>query len=176
MPQNGNYGRTPVDPRTLLKVTPEDLMAMTPDGRGEVKGLMQIRQALYELLGAKPQENILPYEYAFSRTTAQGNAVPANATVNTSIKISADAAFIAMCVKAQSTGDFLIFPRIDASDRQLVNQAVNSATYCGTAERPYWLSKPLWLPANTTISFDVTDLSGAENQIYFTFGGYKVYL
>ncbi len=65
--------------------------------------------------------------------------------------------------------------RMDASDRQLMNQAIISSALVGTAERPAPLHKPLLLPANTTISFDLTDLSGATNQVYFTLAGFKVY-
>jgi hypothetical protein len=57
----------------------------------------------------------------------------------------------------------------------LANNAVNSAAFTGTAERPMYLSKPLLLAANTTISFDLTDLSGAINEVYLTLHGYKVY-
>lgn len=140
-----------------------------------VLGLASIRQALFDILGAYPAANVLPYGYSFSNTTAKGNAVGAGATINNSIKITADSAFIARYVTGASTGAYLIFPRMDASDRQLVNEAVHSAAWVGTAERPNILPKPLLLPANTTISFDVTDLSGAENEVYFTFIGFKIY-
>jgi len=139
------------------------------------KSLMQIRQALYDLLGAFPQENVMPYFYNFALTAAQGNALPANGTAVASIKISADAAFIAVSARGASSGDYLIFPRTDASDRQLSNIATHSSAFTGTAERPGPFHKPLLLPANTTVSFDLTDLSGAQNDVYFTMAGYKVY-
>lgn len=159
----------------LLKLTAQDLSTLAPGDLANVKALMQIRQSLYDLLGAFPQDNVMPYFYSFALTAAQGNAVPANGSAVASIKISADSAFVAVSARGASSGDYLIFPRTDASDRQLVNIAAHSSAVTGTAERPGLFHKPLLLPANTTISFDLTDLSGQDNNVYFTLAGYKVY-
>lgn len=160
----------------LLSISGQEMNSVTNPGlRVAIKSLLQIRQALYDNFGNFPQDNILPYGYSFSLTSAKTNAIAANANASASIKISADSAFVATQITGASTGDYTIFPRTDASDRQLVNEAVHSSAYVGTAERPHYLPKPLLLPANTTISFDLTDLSGAENEVYFTLIGYKVY-
>lgn len=159
----------------LLKLTANDLNLLSPGDLAQVKALMQIRQSLYDLLGAFPQENVIPYFYNFSLTQAQGNALPANGSAVASIKISADSAFVAVSARGASSGDYLIFPRTDAGDRQLANQNIHSSAITGTAERPGPFHKPLLLPANTTISFDLTDLSGQINEVYFTLAGYKVY-
>ncbi|NEN87939.1 MAG: DUF930 domain-containing protein [Okeania sp. SIO3H1] len=163
------------DKKQLLKLTPADLQRLPPGELANVKGLMQIRQALYDLLGAFPQDNVLPYFYSFSLTQAKNNALTANGTAVASIKISADSAFVATSARNATSGDLLYFPRTDASDRQLVNEAVHSSNFSGTAERPGFFAKPLLCPANTTLSFDLTDLSGAANEVYFTLSGYKVY-
>ena len=89
--------------------------------------------------------------------------------------IAADTAFIACAAQGTSDGDYTIFVRQDASDRQLMNIAVNSNAFTGTAERPGFFHKPLLLAASTTVSFDVTDLSGSTNQVWFTLAGFKVY-
>jgi hypothetical protein len=161
--------------RQILRITPNDLQMMSPDGQGFVKSLMQIRQSLYDLLGAYPQDNILPYVYSFSLTTAKSNALTALGTASTAIRISADSAMVVTQITGSSSGDYLIFPRTDASDRQIVNEAVNSSAFVGTGERPHYLPKPLLLEANTSISFDLTDLSNAVNEVYFSLVGYKVY-
>lgn len=135
----------------------------------------QIVSALYDILGAYPRANVLPYWYAFSNTTAEGNAVGANATVQNTIKVSADAAFIATKIVGASTGDYLIFTRIAGSDRQLSNQPIHSVAFVGTAELPAILPKPLLIQPNSNINFDVTDLSGSTNEVYFTLAGFKVY-
>lgn len=131
--------------------------------------------AMYDIFGGYPRLNVLPYAYAFQLTAAEGNEIPANGTRRASIKISADASFIATYIMGASDGEYTIFYRMDASDRQLMNIPIHSATGVGTAERPYILPKPLLLEANTTISFDLQDLSGADNEVYFTMGGFKVY-
>lgn len=141
----------------------------------KIKAILDLRQSLFDILGSYPQDNVLPYFYAFSNTSAKSNAIAANATVQNSIKISADSAFVANSVRAVSTGDYLIFFRMDSSDRQLMNESIFGRNIAGTAQRPAPLHKPLLLPANTTISFDITDLSGATNQLWWTFGGFKVY-
>lgn len=159
-----------------MQLSLPEIEAITNLGqRAEVKGLVGIKQALYDVLGGYPLDNVLPYVYGFSLTAAQANQLAANQTRNASIKITADAAFVGMTIRGASTGDFLTFMRVDNSDRQLMNIPVHSAALVGTGERPAPLHKPLLLPANTTISFDVTDLSGAANDVYFYLHGFKVY-
>ncbi len=135
----------------------------------------EIVKALYDILGAYPRSNVLPYAYACSNTSAQSNAVGALATVENSIKISADAAFIATKITGTSTGDYLVSIRMAGSDRVLMNQSIHSAALVGTAERPSILPKPLLIQANSTVNMTYTDLSNATNEIYFTFIGFKVY-
>lgn len=159
----------------LLDITAQELQALPAAVQASVKAQLNIRQALFDILGAFPQDNVIPYFYSFINTQANGNQLAANGTAVNSIRISADSAFIAMSIRGTSTGDYLAFMRQDASDRQLMNIGVNSNALVGTAERPAPLHKPLLLPANTTISFDLSDLSGAGNNIWFTLAGFKVY-
>lgn len=150
----------------LSQMGPMDPVGMPPQ---------DLINALYDIFGSYPRMNVLPYFYQFSLTTAEGTALTALGTGRASIKVSADAAFIATYVMGSSTGEYLAFARTDSSDRQLMDDPIHSATFVGTAERPLILPKPLLLAPNTTISFDLTDLSNAANQIYFTLGGFKVY-
>lgn len=164
--------------KQLLKLTPSDLAELGQSDPGSLavtKALMQIRQASYDLLGAFPQEDILPYAYGISLTAAKGNPIPAGGTQQGSIRITADSAFVATQITGVSTGNYTVFPRTDSSDRQLVNEPIHSGGYVGTAERPHYLPKPLLLQANTTLSFDFNDLSGAQNEVFLYFVGYKVY-
>lgn len=166
-----------------LRLTDRDIAALDPAGRAQVLALLDLRQALFDILGSYPQDNVLPYFYSFSNTLRRGaagtpnGAIAANTTVQNSIKISADSAFVACTVRGASLGDYLLFMRTDSSDRQLMNagEPVINTAITGTAQRPAPLHKPLLLPANTTISFDITDISGAQNDVYFTFAGFKVY-
>jgi hypothetical protein len=158
-----------------LILTAEELNALPPGDKAQVKALYKLKQTLFDVLGSYPQDNVLPYFYSFNNTVLSGNAVQANATVQNSIKITADAAFVAMDIRAVVNSDFLLFLRTDSSDRQLMNQPVHSSILCGTGQRPAPLNKPFLIPANTTLSFDITDLSGAQNEIRLTLAGFKIY-
>jgi hypothetical protein len=112
----------------------------------------------------------MPYWYS-----TQNLSFLANTTQQLSIKITAEAAFIATDLRAVTTGSCTLFIRVDASDRQLMNQAQNIANIAGTAQRPGFLAKPWLIPANSTLTIDVTDISGSTNSIYLTLNGFKLY-
>lgn len=131
--------------------------------------------ALYDIFGSYPRKNVLPYFMSFSLTAAGGNQLGALGTARPSIKVTADAAFIGTLFTGSSTGAYSIFLRTDSSDRQLMQTAVHSSSVIGTGERPFPLPKPLLLAPNTTVSFEVTDLSGAPNDVWVTMCGFKVY-
>lgn len=160
---------------SVLDITEKQLLALPEPAQTMVKAALNIKQALYDVLGSYPQDNVLPYFYQASNTTAKSNSIAANSTGQNSIKISADSAFVACSIRGASTGDFTVQLRQDASDRIIMNEQVHSSAIMGTAERPGPLHKPMLLPANTTISLDYTDLSGATNQIWFDLAGFKVY-
>jgi hypothetical protein len=159
----------------ILQITEEDLKALPKPQALMIKAWLNIKQALYDILGAYPQANVLPYWYQSSNTRAKSNAINGGSTGTNQIKISADAAFVACSVRGASTGDFAVQVLQDASDRQLTNEQVHSSAILGTAQFPGILHKPLLLPANTTITQNYADLSGQTNEIYFDYVGYKVY-
>jgi hypothetical protein len=154
--------------------TQEDQQPMAPQA---AYGLppQDLINSLYDIFGAYPRKNVLPYAFSFNLLSSQGTAVTAGGTSRPSIKITADAAMIATLITGASTGEYSIFMRTDSSDRQLMIYPIHSAAMVGTAERPFPLPKPLLLAPNTTLSFDITDLSGATNEIWFTLWGFKVY-
>ena len=158
-----------------LDLTFEDLKGLGRAAIAEIKALLAIKQTILDVGGSYPIENVLPYQYSFCLTGAKSSAIVGNSTAQASISISADSAFVATQVVGASTGDYLIFARLDASDRQLMNEPQHSAAYVGTAERPHYYAKPLLAPANTTLSYDLTDLSGNTNEVYFALHGYKIY-
>lgn len=160
---------------SMLDISEATLNALPEPAKSQVKALLNIRQGLFDILGAYPQENVLPYFYGLSRTTAQGNAIAANTTETSSIRITADAGFIARALVGTSTGDYLFFMRTDSSDRQLENVPIHSTAGVGTAQRPGMLHKPLLMPPSTTLTIDFTDVSGAQNEIYWFMAGFKIY-
>ncbi len=148
-----------------------------PGQMSEAFGLppQDLINSLYDIFGSYPRKNVLPYFFSFSLLSATGNALTALGTQRPSIKITADAAMISTAFTGASTGEYSIFIRTDSSDRQLMQFPVHSASIVGTAERPFFLPKPLLLSPNTTLSFDITDLSNATNEVWFTLAGFKVY-
>jgi hypothetical protein len=141
----------------------------------QVKALLNVRQALFDCFGTYPSANAMPYIYALERSTAKGNAIGAGLTIQDKVSISSDAAFVCTYITGSSTGDYLIQARLDASDRILMNIPVHSSTIVGTGEQQFKLPKPLLIPANATLSLDLTDLSGSANEVYLSLCGYKVY-
>jgi len=131
--------------------------------------------SLYDIFGSYPRKNVLPYAYSFNLLQSTNNALQPLGTQRPSIKVSADAAMIATMITGASTGEYSVFMRTDSSDRQLMQFPVHSAAMVGTAERPFKFAKPLMIAPNTTISFDITDLSNQVNEVWFTFWGFKVY-
>lgn len=131
--------------------------------------------SLYDIFGKYPRKNVLPYAFSFSLLSTTGNALTALGTQHPVVTITADAAHINTMWTGASTGEYSLFARTDSSDRQLMLNPIHSASCVGTAERPFILPKPLMLAPNTSISFDITDLSNATNEVWFTLWGFKVY-
>lgn len=170
-----NFLRDVPMPESMQNVIAELMQSGNLAGAGNLLGQAAMRQALFDTIGTYPSENVMPYWYGYRNTTAGGNAIAASSTGSNSIKITAEAAFLATDLRVVSTGAFRIFARIDSSDRQLMNEQQHINNVAGTAQRPGFLAKPLLLPANTTISFDMTDLTGSTNEVELTMNGYKIY-
>jgi hypothetical protein len=143
--------------------------------QGSKSQMDAITSAIYDVMGAYPRLNVLPYWYSFSATSAKSNALSGLGTSVQTIKVSADAPFIATKIVGASTGDYSAEIRISGSDRILMNEAVHSSALVGTAERPGILPKPLLIQANAVVTFNLTDLSNSTNEIYFSLMGFKIY-
>lgn len=157
LPGMGDGGSDMADP-SAFGLPPQDLI-----------------NALYDIFGSYPRKNVLPYFNGFSLLQSTGNNLTALGTQRPSVQTSSDAAHVVTLFTGSSTGEYSLFIRTDSSDRQLMPLPVISAAIVGTAERPFKLPKPLLLAPNTTISFDIVDLSNAVNEVWFTMCGFKVY-
>lgn len=132
--------------------------------------------SLYDIFGSYPRKNVLPYANGFSLVAgSQYGQLGAGATLLPTVQTTSDAAHIVTHITGASTGDYSISMRTDSSDRQLMTIPVHSAAMVGTGELPFKLPKPLMLAPNTTVSFQIVDLSGNANDVYFTLWGFKVY-
>lgn len=153
----------------MLDISAAELMSLPPGARETVKAQLNIVGALNTLFGDVPPRNVQPFLFGFTVTlTALG-------TSTQSVRITQEADFVANAVVGASTGDFTVLFRQDSSGRQFSNIPVQSSALLGTAQRPGYFQKPWYLPANTTATFDLTDLSNASNTLYFYLAGYKIY-
>jgi hypothetical protein len=131
--------------------------------------------ALYDIFGDYPRKNCLPYANGFQLTQSTGNALAALGTANPTVTTTSDAAHVVTLFTGASTGEYSVTMRTDSSDRILMFTPVHSAAMVGTGELPFPLPKPLLLAPNTTLSFTITDLSNAVNEVWFTCWGFKIY-
>ncbi len=153
--------------------------ALFSSGEQDAFGLppQDLINSLYDIFGKYPRKNVLPYANGFSLLSADASspALTALGTSRPKVQTSSDAAHIITAITGASTGEYSVFMRTDSSDRQLMYLPVISAAMVGTGERPFYLPKPLLLAPNTTLSFDITDLSNATNEVWFTLWGFKIY-
>ncbi len=153
---------------TVFNVQEQDAYGLPPQ---------DLINSLYDIFGKYPRKNVLPYANGFNllSSDALSPALTALGTSRPKVQTSSDAAHVVTAITGASTGEYSIFMRTDSSDRQLMTVPVISAAMVGTGERPFYLPKPLLLAPNTTVSFDLVDLSNATNEVWFTFWGFKIY-
>jgi len=103
--------------------------------------------------------------------------VVADATSPTVIEISAGHMYVIETLTAKSTGAFLCLIRDSASSIALMNKAIHSENLFGTAQRPGFMSLYDWgvqpHSGKRTFEFEITDLTGATNTIYFEMRGHR---
>lgn len=150
--------------------------AQDPDGANAF-GLppQDLINALYDIFGDYPRKNCLPYANGFNLLSSTSNALTALGTSTPAVTTTADAAHVVTMFTGASTGEYSITLRTDSSDRILMPLPIHSSAMVGTAERPFPLPKPLLLAPNTTVSFTITDLSNATNEVWFALWGFKIY-
>src|SRR5271156_15834 len=163
---DGFLGEDSGQPQAIPQSAPSDAFGLPPQ---------DLINSLYDIFGKYPRKNVLPYAFSWSLLNSTGNALTPLGTQLPSIKITADAAHIATIIAGASTGESSLLMRTDSSYRQLMQYPIHSATCVGTAERPFVLPKPILLAPNTTMSFNIVDLSNATNEVWFTLWGFKVY-
>jgi len=98
----------------------------------------------------------------------------ATGTVQT--RIQNDANFVIRKYLATSTGNFKARMSDTGSQKDWMDGPVQKDNIFGTAQYPAVLSKPRTLRRNSTIQYEITDLSGAANVIQIVFEGAKVYV
>jgi hypothetical protein len=92
-----------------------------------------------------------------------------NQAVNTTF-VSRGGDFLLTGLVAQSTGTFLSRLNATWEGNYLDNGKCRSANLWGTAQYPTWI-RPKFIPANSTLAFELTDVSGSGNTIRITLLG-----
>jgi hypothetical protein len=110
----------------------------------------------------------------FQYTANQSLAGNASGTVQT--RIQADSNFVIRKMLALSTGNFQIRLSDTASGSLWQTDFIQRDNILGNAQYPAKLSKPRLVKRNSAIQVELTDLSGAPNDIQVVFEGAKIYI
>ena len=97
--------------------------------------------------------------------------VPANGAVPAIMKITADHDFEVCKIMSAQTGDYTVDMRDTSTGRNLMNRPIHVTGIAGNAGLPFVLCTTLFLNRASGLQLTFTDLSGAENTIYFTMHG-----
>lgn len=114
------------------------------------------------------------FDEYYTYQTSQINLI-ANGTATTTIATTREADFYLAKLVRVSTGTFSFMVRDSSNDRQWSNVQLHSDIGAGTAQLPLILPKPRFVARSSTLTIDITDLSGAANTVRLGFIGYKVY-
>lgn len=107
----------------------------------------------------------------------QTNAITltANGTATATITVTREADFYLTKVVRVQTGSFTFMIRDSSNDRQWSSTQLHSDIGAGTAQLPLLLPKPRFVARASTITIDLTDISGSSNTVRIGLIGYKVY-
>lgn len=97
--------------------------------------------------------------------------VPANGTVPAIAKITSDHDFEVCKIMSSHTGDYIVEITDTSTGRKLMNRPIHVVGIAGNAGLPFVLCTTLFLNRSAGLQLTFTDLSGAENTIYFMMHG-----
>lgn len=115
------------------------------------------------------------FQYSIPRTVLSGGAPGTSQTLT--VPIRADSYMVVTKMFAYSTGAFTVQMRNDADGRYYHSPAslVQNGNIFGTLELPNKLLDPIVVPPNATLSFVLSDISGADNTVQIVLCGYRHY-
>ena len=108
-------------------------------------------------------------------TTETPVVVGANATAQFDLKIGDDGHFEGFTVNAVRTGNFAWELTEPKTQQTIMNGLVTADTGLGDANFPMIWPTGFVIPSGFRLRLGITDLSGAENTIFFTIAGRKIY-
>lgn len=138
--------------------------------RRELKEL----QDNYDGLNNSTKFNAGDFDEAFTYAAEPVMLAPFG-TNTVSIPITREADFYVTKIVRESNGPFAFLIRDTANDRMWSNRPLHCNLGAGTANKPYILPKPRCVPRKALITIELTDMSGAANEVRIALPGYKVY-
>jgi hypothetical protein len=132
-----------------------------------------IADALLEALGQRPHQRMYPYFLGVNRLgTAK---LLANQAVTDQAPVGGDAAFLAVGLIGQGTGDFLLTLKWSHLSGQAFAQiGLHSKALFGTDWRPFQFPRPQLMPHDSTLTLDLVNLTDVDNQVAVYVYGFKV--
>lgn len=132
-----------------------------------------IADALLEALGQRPHQRMYPYFLGVNRIgTAK---LLANQTITDQAPVGGDAAFLAVGLIGQGTGDFLLTLKWSHLSGQAFAQiGLHSKALFGSDWRPFQFPRPQLMPHDSTVTLDIANLTAADNHVAVYVYGFKV--
>ena len=96
-------------------------------------------------------------------------------TWQSSLRIDADADFLIRKIVSTQTGAYTLKITDSTSQSYWYDQAQHNSVASGTAQYPFTFSKPRLVQKNSSINFELTDLSLSPNNVQLILEGAKVY-
>jgi hypothetical protein len=132
-----------------------------------------IADALLEALGQRPHQRMYPYFLGVNRLgTAK---LLANQAVADQAPVGGDAAFLAVGLIGQGTGDFLLTLKWSHLSGQAFAQiGLHSKALFGADWRPFQFPRPQLMPHDSTLTLELVNLTDVDNQVAVYVYGFKV--
>lgn len=129
----------------------------------------EIYKKMYEYFGRRERTNV------YFLTTDNDVQIPANGNAVAPCRVTDEGDFEIFKVCAVSDGPFEVTIRDRGSGRALMNNAVTDTLSAGNAEFPFIFVEPWLVERNYQIQLEFTDLSGADNDVWWTFVGRRLW-
>jgi hypothetical protein len=114
----------------------------------------------------------VPFVYSF---TDGAVTVSANSTANPRIEIDIDSHFVVQKITGIRTGEALVLINEGARGREWMNTQVHIDNIIGNGAFPNILTANRFIIRGSVVSFNIQDLSGADNSIEINLIGVKLY-
>jgi len=121
-------------------------------------------------------EKITPYSLVINESNGDSKVtIPANSTSTVTLSTDRSGMLDIRRFGSISTANFLVRLFDNQPQKYLSNRSLHNKTIFGNVNSPFILPLPLRIRESESISAEITDLSGASNEIRLSLSGYKYY-